>query len=181
MSDKIYIRGILPGGYFEGVATGLTIAEVNTKIKEWERIAAMAKDVFVIHPSFGCKIGDWIEEWQLRYEERVKNGWLECTKGRYDVWYRAEPNNYRIVLIPVAAADDTLYTHYQVELKNMPVEWDTTICPSLKEVLKVLEFVDIHLDDDSETANGGPRQVIITGIGMTRSAYNAWREEHIKD
>lgn len=76
---------------------------------------------------------------------------------------------------------ETLYTHYQVDLKNMPVDWDTTICESLYAVGKILKYLDIYLDDDTPTENGEPRQVIITGIGMTRKAYKEWKKEYLPD
>lgn len=70
----------------------------------------------------------------------------------------------------------TLYTYYKVEIQDMPLEWDETICESLEEVLDVLKFVDIYLDDDTVKA-----KVIITGIGMSREAYQQWRKDHIDE
>ena len=76
---------------------------------------------------------------------------------------------------------ETLYTHYQIDLENISEEWDTTICDSLKGVMQILEYLDIHLDDATETANGEKRRVIITGIGMTRQQYKDWKAEYLKD
>lgn len=78
-------------------------------------------------------------------------------------------------------AEETLHTYYQIEIKNMPEEWDTTICATLDEVRDLLQYLDIHLDDDTPTSDGEPRQVIITGIPMTRTAYRLWREEYLKE
>lgn len=74
--------------------------------------------------------------------------------------------------------EDTLYTHYRIEQKNMPVEWDETICDSLAGVMRTLEFLDIYLDDDTETSDGEPRSVTITGIGMTKAAYKDFLKEN---
>lgn len=76
-------------------------------------------------------------------------------------------------------SNEPLYTHYQIELKNIPLDWEIAICDSLKGVNKILQFVDIYLDDDTPTEPGEERQVIITGIGMTRSAYKQWKEEYL--
>ncbi len=72
---------------------------------------------------------------------------------------------------------ETLFTHYQIELENINEEWDCTICESLDEVLGVLKYLDIHLDDDTELPDGEKMRVIITGIGMTREAFKNWVEE----
>lgn len=72
--------------------------------------------------------------------------------------------------------EEPLYTYYQIDLKDVPVEWDTTICESLDEVLDVLKYLDIHLDDDTIEA-----RITIRGIAMTRSAYAHWRKEYIED
>lgn len=70
----------------------------------------------------------------------------------------------------------TLYTYYQLDLENMPVDWDTTICQSLDGVMDVLRYLDIHLDDDTIEA-----KVTIRGIGMTKEAYAKWVEESTID
>ena len=70
----------------------------------------------------------------------------------------------------------TKYLYYQLDLENMPVDWDTTICESLDEVRDVLQYLDIHLDDDTIEA-----KITIRGIGMTEEAYLAWKKEHITD
>jgi hypothetical protein len=71
--------------------------------------------------------------------------------------------------------EDTLYTYYQVDVENMPLEWNTTICESLDEVRKILQYVDIHLDDPTIEA-----RVIIRGIGMTQVAFKQWQEENLE-
>lgn len=70
----------------------------------------------------------------------------------------------------------TLYTYYQLDLENMPVDWNTTICESLDEVRDVLQYLDIHLDDDTIEA-----KVTIRGIAMSREAYAEWKKEYITD
>ena len=92
-------------------------------------------------------------------------------------------NKYHVVAIPTTPPDKldkeaaTLYTYYQLDLENMPVEWDYTICETLEDVLQQLKALDIHLDDDTPTHNGKPRSVTITGIPMTPSAYKEFIEE----
>jgi|SRR5580765_5171911 len=71
----------------------------------------------------------------------------------------------------ISRDDNTLYTYYQVELENINEEWDTSVCESLEEVYGLLQYLDIHLDDDTETTNGEKRKVIITGIPLTPIAY----------
>ena len=73
--------------------------------------------------------------------------------------------------------DDTLYTYYQIELKNISEEWDYTICESLDEVLNTLKYLDHHLDDDTPVEPGQERQVIITGVGLTPIAYQQYKDE----
>ena len=68
--------------------------------------------------------------------------------------------------------EETLYTYYQIDLENVPVEWDTTICASLDEVRDVLQFLDIYFDDDIEA------KATIRGIGMSRAAYAQWHADH---
>lgn len=75
--------------------------------------------------------------------------------------------------------DDALYTYYEIELKNINEEWDTAVCESLEEVLDTLKYLDIHLDDDTETTDGEPRLVIIKGVAMTPIAYRAIKESEI--
>lgn len=69
---------------------------------------------------------------------------------------------------------DTLYTYYQLELKNMGEDWDITICETMEEVYNSLKYLDIHFDDDTELPEGVQRQVVITGIPMTPLAFKAW-------
>lgn len=72
--------------------------------------------------------------------------------------------------------EDPLYTYYQIDLKDIPVDWDTTICESLEGVLDVLKYLDIHLDDDTIEA-----RITIRGIAMTRAAFANWKKEYIED
>lgn len=66
---------------------------------------------------------------------------------------------------------ESLYTHYKIDLKNMTEEWDETIVDSLERLFDTIRYLDIHLDDDTETSDGEPRSITITGVGMTRAAY----------
>ncbi len=67
---------------------------------------------------------------------------------------------------------DTLYTYFQVEIKDSSLEWDITICETLDEVRDILQLVEIDLDDEERKT-----EVVITGIPMTKGAYNDWRKE----
>jgi hypothetical protein len=73
--------------------------------------------------------------------------------------------------------NETLYTYYQIDLQNISVEWDCTICESLEQVLEVLKSLDIHLDDDTPVEPGFERKVVIQGIGMTPLAYEEFKKE----
>ena len=75
---------------------------------------------------------------------------------------------------------DTKYTYYKLGLENMSEDWNETICESLDDVRKQLDYLDIHLDDDSETEPGRERKVIITGVGMTPLEFEAWYREAYK-
>jgi hypothetical protein len=88
---------------------------------------------------------------------------------------------HTMTLKDVGGTNEPLYTHYQLDLINMSEEWDTTICDSLKGVYDTLKYLDIHLDDDTPTADGKPRQVVITGIPMTRAAFKSWKRENLID
>lgn len=68
---------------------------------------------------------------------------------------------------------EAFYTHYEIELDNSPVDWDTTIVDSLDGVMEVLKYLDIHLDDPDCNL-----VVKIKGIGMTREAFKKWQEEN---
>ncbi len=74
--------------------------------------------------------------------------------------------------------EDQLYTYYQLDLENINEEWDYTICESLDHIRETLQYLDVHLDDDTETSNGESRRVVITGIPMTPSAYRNFLEEN---
>lgn len=67
---------------------------------------------------------------------------------------------------------EIIYTYYEVELVNTPLDWNFTICESLDEVKNVLQFADVFLDDETRGT-----KVIVKGIGMTREAYNHWKKE----
>jgi hypothetical protein len=68
---------------------------------------------------------------------------------------------------------DTLYTYFRIDLKDIPIEWDYTICESIKHVYHQLGYLDIHLDDDTIEA-----KVIITGIAMTKAEFKQWNIDH---
>ena len=68
-----------------------------------------------------------------------------------------------------------LYTHYEIELEDMPVDWNTTIVDSLEEVMKVIQYLDIYFDDPDCKGS-----VKIKRIGMTRSAFKQWQEENLE-
>lgn len=70
--------------------------------------------------------------------------------------------------------EETLYTYYQIDLENVPVDWDCTICESLEAVMDVLRYLDIHFDDPEIKA-----KATIQGVGMSRSAFEQWQKDHI--
>jgi hypothetical protein len=72
--------------------------------------------------------------------------------------------------------EETKHLYYQIDLENMPVEWDTTICVDLDEVRGILQYLEIHFDDPTIDA-----KATIRGIGMTRSAYEKWKEENLEN
>jgi len=72
-------------------------------------------------------------------------------------------------------SEETLYTYYWVEIENMPLDWDTSICESLDKVRDLLQYLDIYLDDPDIDA-----KVTIKGIGMTRAAFKEWETLHLK-
>ncbi len=78
----------------------------------------------------------------------------------------------------IARKEDTLYTYYQLDLENMPEDWDYTICESLDHVRETLQYLDVHLDDDTPTTNEEPRRVVITGVPMTPAAYRDFIKEN---
>jgi hypothetical protein len=71
---------------------------------------------------------------------------------------------------------ETLYTYYEVEIQGTSLDWDITICESLDHVRDILQYLDTFLDDPEIEA-----KVIITGIGLTRSAYENWKKEHLEN
>lgn len=68
------------------------------------------------------------------------------------------------------------YLYYQIDLVNVPVEWNTTICESLEHVHDTLKFLDIYFDDETIEA-----KAIIIGVGMTRKEYADWCHEHLPE
>jgi len=74
------------------------------------------------------------------------------------------------------SSEETLYTYYQLEVQGTSLDWDITICESLDHVRDTLQYLDTFLDDPEIEA-----KVIITGIGLTRSAYKKWKEENIEN
>lgn len=70
--------------------------------------------------------------------------------------------------------DDPKYTYFKIEFKNCSCfDFDYTIVPDLKEVMRILKAVEMDLDDDTETAS-----VTITGIGMTNKEWREWQKEN---
>jgi hypothetical protein len=72
---------------------------------------------------------------------------------------------------------EPIYTHYQIDLKNCNSNLgDYIIVESLEDVLGILKLIDSDLDDDSfdnSEFNDKP-QATITGIGMTRKAFQEY-------
>lgn len=72
--------------------------------------------------------------------------------------------------------EEPLYTYYQLDLEGISLDWNTTICESLDEVRDVLQYLDIFFDEPDSEA-----RITIRGIGMTRSAYEDWKKEHLNN
>lgn len=133
----------------------------NQEREDFLKLIVMPAILIATQDSFNTKIVD------------VDAG-LDCARKLYDI---VKPSPERGS--EDGRKDGTLYTYYQLELKNINEEWGFTICESLEDVLNQLKYLDIHLDDDTETSDGEPRAVIITGVGMTPEAYRQWKEENL--
>lgn len=77
--------------------------------------------------------------------------------------------------LSTSADPENLYTHYEITIDKMPLDWNTTIVDSLDGIMDMLRYLDIYLDDPDCEAT-----VTIRGIGMTRSAFKQWQEENLK-
>jgi len=71
---------------------------------------------------------------------------------------------------------ETEYLYYQIDIEGMPLDWDTTICEDLDAVRDTLQYLEIYFDDPTIEA-----KATIRGIGMTRSAYEKWKEENLEN
>lgn len=108
-----------------------------------------------------CESTEWyIDDWG-------KKRCLDCNA----IWnfHNAEVEQTSKVKEP-----ERVFTHYKIELKNMSEEWNESIVDSLEKLFNTIRYLDIHLDDDTETSDGEPRSITITGIGMTREAYKEY-------
>jgi hypothetical protein len=72
--------------------------------------------------------------------------------------------------------EEPVYTYYQLEVQGTSLDWDITICESLDHVRDILQYLDTFLDDPEIEA-----KVVITGIGLTRSAYEKCKEENLEN
>lgn len=165
-------RSLLAGALFDGqnYPTGLKCVRSSCHppsrfISEW------VGEVVTIHGQATKVIeGDWI----ITEPDGVH--FYPCKPDIFEKTYESpveEP------LVKGERDPKQLYTYYEVELKNINEEWDTTICESLDDVKNILEYLDIHLDDATELPDGEKRQVVITGIGMTPEAFKNWKAEHL--
>lgn len=71
----------------------------------WHQEIASAPVAAIVHPSFNCKVGDWITEWVDGYQyAAVKDNWIDCDKETYDKQHPAFW--HRIVLLPLTVGEE---------------------------------------------------------------------------
>lgn len=65
---------------------------------------------------------------------------------------------------------ETIYTYYRVEFKDCGLDYDFTIVENIKEIQNLITMCDSELDDPDKEA-----QIIITGIGMTKTQFKEYQ------